>query len=66
MAVVSLLMGGCVGFFSALFGLVVLNLSWVAALGLWSGVGTLASAAVLIFALVPRRRAQPDMVAKRA
>ena len=65
MAVVSMLMGGCLGFFSALFGLVVLNIGWIAALGLWSGVGTLASAAVLAFALLPRRPAQPRMVADR-
>ena len=65
MAIVSLLMGGCVGFFSALFGLVILNVSWIAAVGLWSGVGTLASIAVLGLAMLPRRRAQPGMVAER-
>ncbi len=66
MAVVSVLTGGCVGFFSALFGLVILNVSWIAALGLWSGFGTLASALVLGFALLPKRRAQAKMVAERA
>ncbi len=66
MAVVSMIMGGCVGFFSALFGLVLLNVSWIAALGLWSGVGTLASAAVLAFVMMPRRRAQPDLVVDHA
>ena len=64
MAFVSMMMGGCVGFFSALLGLVILNVSWIAALGLWSGVGTLASIAVLGFAMLPRRRSEPGMVAK--
>jgi hypothetical protein len=66
MAVVSLLLGGCVGFFSALFGLVILNVSWIAAFGLWSGIGTIASVAVLALVMLPRRHAQPDMIAERA
>ena len=63
MGVVSVLMGGCVGFFSALFGLLILNISWIAALGLWSGVGSVASIVVLAYAVLPKRRAFRDMVA---
>lgn len=66
MAVVSMLLGGCVGFFSAMVGLIILNVSWIAAIGLWSGVGTLASLAVLALAVLPRRRAKLNMVINRA
>jgi hypothetical protein len=66
MAVVSMLLGGCVGFFSAMVGLIILNVSWIAAIGLWSGVGTLASLAVLALAALPRRRGEPNLMAKRA
>lgn len=57
MAVVSMLAGGMVGFFSAVFSLVALNASWMTALGLWWGVGSVAAFAVLAFAILPRRAA---------
>ncbi len=66
MAVISVILGGCLGFMSALFGLAVLNVSWIAALGLWSGVGLIAAAFVLAYAMLPRRPAQADMGAKHA
>jgi len=56
MAVVSMIAGGMVGFFSALFSLVALNVSWMTALGLWSGVGCAAAAALLACAMWPRRK----------
>ena len=53
MAIVSILAGGIMGFFSALVGLIVLNVSWMAAFGLWTGVGALAAGAVLVLAMMP-------------
>jgi membrane protein implicated in regulation of membrane protease activity len=66
MAIVSVFLGGCLGFLSAMFGLAVLNVSWIAALGLWSGVGLIAAAFVLAYAMLPRRRAQSEMSAEHA
>jgi hypothetical protein len=56
MAVVSMITGGMLGFFSALFSLVALNVSWMTALGLWSGVGCAVAALVLGFAMWPRHK----------
>jgi membrane protein implicated in regulation of membrane protease activity len=55
MAVVSMLAGGMVGFFSAVFSLIALNVTWMTALGLWWGVGSFAALAVLAMAMLPRR-----------
>lgn len=55
MAVLSVLTGGAMGFCSAIVGLVVLNISWLAAIGLWTGVGTLAACVVLGISMVPRK-----------
>ena len=55
MAVLSMLAGGVMGFFSAIVALVVLNISWMAAIGLWTGVGTLAACVILGVAMVPRK-----------
>jgi hypothetical protein len=55
MAVVSMLAGGMVGFFSAVFSLIALNVTWMTALGLWWGVGALAAIVVLGLAMLPRR-----------
>jgi len=57
MAVLSVLTGGVMGFFSALVGLIVLNVSWMAAIGLWTGVGTVAACVILGVAMVPRKTA---------
>jgi hypothetical protein len=54
MAVVSILLGGVAGFFSALVGLIAMNLTWLAALGLWSGVGFAVAALVMTIALTPK------------
>lgn len=56
MAVVSVLAGGMLGFFSAVFSLVALNVSWLTALGLWSGIGCAAATALLACAMLPRRQ----------
>lgn len=56
MAVVSVLAGGMLGFFSAVFGLVALNVSWLTALGLWSGIACAVAAALLGYAMLPRRK----------
>lgn len=56
MAVVSMIAGGMLGFFSALFSLVALNVSWMTALGLWSGIGCAAAALLLGYAMVPSRK----------
>lgn len=55
MAVLSMLTGGVMGFFSAVLALVVLNISWIAAIGLWTGVGTLAACVILGVAMLPRK-----------
>ena len=54
MAVVSILLGGMAGFLSALVGLIVMNLSLLAALGLWTSMGALVALIVLAFALLPK------------
>jgi membrane protein implicated in regulation of membrane protease activity len=55
MAVVSMLAGGMVGFFSAVFSLIALNVTWMTALGLWWGIGSFAAIAILAMAILPRR-----------
>ncbi|MEO5615536.1 MAG: hypothetical protein ABIR04_11545 [Cypionkella sp.] len=57
MAVVSMIAGGMLGFFSAVFSLVALNVSWMTALGLWSGIGCAVAALLLGCAMWPRRKA---------
>lgn len=57
MAIVSMIAGGMLGFFSAVFSLVALNVSWMTALGLWSGIGCAVAALMLGYAMWPRRRA---------
>ena len=57
MAVLSVLTGGVMGFFSAIAALLLLNISWLAAIGLWTGIGTLAACAILGVAMVPRKTA---------
>jgi len=56
MAVVAILFGGMVGVFSAVFSLIALDISLLAAVGLWAGIGTVAALAVLVFTLLPRQR----------
>lgn len=56
MAVVSMIAGGMLGLFSAVFGLVALNVSWMTALGLWSGIGCAVAALLLGYAMWPRRK----------
>ncbi|MGV8955647.1 MAG: hypothetical protein ACOH2M_31430 [Cypionkella sp.] len=58
MAVISLILGGTVGFISALIGLVTLDISLLAALGLWSGVGMVVAVALIMMAMTPKL--QPD------
>ena len=55
MAVLSVLTGGVMGFFSAIAALLLLNISWIAAIGLWTGVGTLAAFVILGVAMAPRK-----------
>ena len=57
MAVVSMIAGGMLGFFLALFSLVALNVSWLTALGLWSGIGCAVAVLLLGCAMWPRRKA---------
>ncbi len=56
MAVVSMIAGGMLGFFSAVFSLVAWNVSWMTALGLWSGIGCAVAALLLGCAVWPRRK----------
>ena len=66
MAVVAILFGGMLGFFSAVFSLIALDISLLAAFGLWAGVGAVAAVAVLAFALMPRHRSAQNTRAKHA
>lgn len=54
MAIVSLMTGSFMGFISALFSMVLLNISWMAALGIWSGIGVVASIVLMAYAMAPR------------
>ena len=56
MAIVSMIAGGMLGFLSAVFSLVALNVSWMTALGLWSGIGCAVAALLLGCAMWPRRK----------
>ncbi|MDB5659861.1 MAG: hypothetical protein JWS10_2476 [Cypionkella sp.] len=56
MAVVSMLAGGMLGLFSAVFSLVALDASWLMAFGLWSGIGAAAAFALLGWAMRPHRK----------
>lgn len=56
MAVVSMIAGGLLGFLSALFSLVALNVTWLTALGLWSGIGCAVAIFLLAYAMLPRRK----------
>ncbi len=64
MAMVSILAGGLVGFFSALVSLIALNVSWLTALGLWAGIGVFAGFAVLFWAMAPRRKQRPTQATR--
>ena len=70
MAVLSVLTGGVMGFFSAIVALVVLNVSWITAIGLWTGVGTMAACVILGIAVWPRKlspaSAEAPLVGKTA
>jgi len=56
MAVVAILFGGMLGFFSAIFSLITLDISLLAAVGMWAGVGAIVAVAVLALAFLPRHR----------
>lgn len=66
MAVVAILFGGMLGFFSAVFSLIALDISLLAAVGLWAGIGAVAAVAVLVFALLPRHRSAHSAHAEHA
>lgn len=66
MAIVSLLAGGMVGFVSAIFSLIMLNASWMMALGIWSGMGALVAAGILIMAFAPKKTAGKRAMAHHA
>lgn len=66
MAVLSMLAGGTMGFLSAIVGLVLLNLSWMAAIGLWTGVGCLAAVVILGISMAPRATPATPLATKRA
>ncbi len=56
MAVIVILVCGCLGFTSALAALVLFDATLLQALGLWMGAGLAATAMILLPALLPRRR----------
>lgn len=64
MAAMAVILGGVVGFVSALVSLIVFNASWLTALALWS-LGGVALALVLIMVAAGPRRA-PALAAKHA
>lgn len=66
MAVVAILFGGMVGFFSAVFSLITLDISLLAAVGLWAGISAAAAGIVLTYALLPRHRRAQNTRAEHA
>ncbi|EKD61911.1 MAG: hypothetical protein ACD_54C00030G0001 [uncultured bacterium] len=66
MAVVAILFGGMIGFFSAVFSLVALEVTLLAAVGLWAGISAAAAVIVLAFALLPRPRSAQNTRAEHA
>lgn len=66
MAVVSLLLGSIVGFASALAAFLLMGVSALAALGLWSLIGAGATVLLIGLALATRREPTLSMVAENA
>lgn len=66
MAIVSLLAGGLIGFFSALVSLIVLNASWLTALAIWSGMGIVVAALIGIIALLLKKPREIRVLAQHA
>lgn len=66
MAVISLLFGSIIGFTSALAAFLLLGVSLMAALGLWSLIGAGATVVLISFALIPHREPAATLVAENA
>ena len=64
MAAIFVMMGGVVGFASAVVSVTMLKTSLLMALAIWSGVGLLAVFLGLAIALAPRRGAEHDAKAQ--
>lgn len=65
MAAVAVILGGMVGFFSALISMIAFNASWFLALGIWSLFG-FAVALVLITLAVTPKADMADIAAEHA
>lgn len=66
MAAMAVILGGVVGFVSALVSLIVFNASWLTALGLWSLGGAALALILIARAAAPRRAPAPALGAKHA
>ncbi len=62
MASVAVILGGMVGFFSALVSLIVFNASWFFALGMWSMGGFAVALGLVALSMVPPHSAAPSKV----
>ncbi len=60
MAIISMLCGSVLGMFSALTSLIFLDVSWLAALGIWSVGGAVMSLGLLAMALTPAQAPGAD------
>lgn len=65
MATVAVILGGAVGFLSALISLVLFNASWFLALGLWAMGGFAVALLLVAIAMMPQR-ATPELEAEHA
>jgi hypothetical protein len=66
MAIVSILLGGMLGFVSAMVGLATMDISWLMALGLWVGVGTSAFAVILLKSMMPKAEGRVQTLHREA
>lgn len=57
MAAILIIAGGLVGFASAIASMLFLNTGVLLALGIWSGIGTMAFVLAIAISLLPRRTA---------
>ena len=66
MAVVSLLLGSIIGFTSALAAFLLMGVSLLAAVGLWSLIGAGATVLLISLSLIPQREPVATLVAEKA
>lgn len=66
MAVIAIMAGGVLGFFCTAAALITLNLSWLAAIGLWWSSGSVIAVLLLLAMLSPRGESRANLANEQA